>query len=559
MKFSQMQYTRPELSEVKKELTALIEAFEQSDTPDCAIDAYMSADRLMDHVGTMGAIAYIRHTIDTTDEFYDAEQSYFDEIDPLLRETQQRLERALLESPHRAELEKRFGRLMFDNIEISLKTFSPDIVADLQQENKLTTEYDKLLASAQIEFDGKTLTLAQITPYLQDPDRNVRRAACDARSAWFLERADKFDQLYDDLVKLRTKIAKKLGYDNFTQLGYYRMTRNCYDKDMVARFRDGVRRYIVPVAARLKGEQAARLGLDHLTMYDDALLYPEGNAKPFGTPAEIFDHGRKMYRELSPETGEFIDFMLENELFDVLTRPGKSGGGYCAYIPEHKSAFIFANFNGTYHDIDVLTHEAGHAFNSYVCRDYTPSPLRECTYETAEVHSMSMEFFTWPWMDGFFKDADKYRRSHLESALTFIPYGVMVDHFQHSVYENPDMSPRERNELWKELEGIYRPWLDLEDTPFFEEGRRWQYQAHIFERPFYYIDYCLAQAIALKFWVESLQDRDLAWEKYLKFVNCTGTKTFTESISECGLPDPFDSETLQAVADAATVWLNRQI
>ena len=558
MKFSQMPYTRPDIDETQRSLAALIDAFERAGTPSDATDAYMSADRFIENLGTMGALASIRHSIDTTDEFFQAEQSYFDEIEPLLQEPLKRLERALLRSPHRAALERKFGELMFKNIEISLKTFDPAIISDLQRENKLTTEYDKLLASAQIAFDGKMLTLAQISPYLENTDRNVRRTACDARSAWFSVQADKFDSLYDELVGLRTGIAKKLGYDNYIELGYYRMTRNCYDRKMVADFREGVRRHIVPVAARLKKEQAARIGVPALKVYDDALIFPEGNAKPFGTPEDIFAHGRRMYHELSPETGEFIDFMLENELFDVLTRPGKSGGGYCAYIPDYKSAFIFANFNGTSGDVDVLTHEAGHAFNAHIIRDRSPSPLRECTYETAEVHSMSMEFFTWPWMEGFFRDAGKYRRQHLGDALTFIPYGTMVDEFQHHVYENPGMTPGERNALWKELEGIYRPWLDLRDTAFFEEGRRWQYQAHIYERPFYYIDYCLAQTVALSFWSEAQKDHAAAWEKYLKFIDCSGTLTFTESIGVCGLKSPFEPEMMSTVAATAAKWLDEQ-
>jgi len=516
----------------------------------------MAADKFIGHIGTMSTLAYIRHTIDTTDEFYDGEQSYFDEADPLFRETMQRLELALAGSPHRAALEEKFGKLMLKNIEISLKAFAPAIVSDLQQENKLTTEYEKLIASAQIEFDGKTLTLSQMTPYLQNPDRAVRRAACDAKGAWFLERSDKFDGLYDELVTLRARIAEKLGLCRFTELGYLRMTRNCYDEKMVAKFREGVRRYIVPVAERLKKEQAARLGLDRLKMYDDALLYPAGNENPFGTPEEIMAHGRKIYRELSPETAAFIDFMMDNDLFDVLSRPGKAGGGYCADIPDYKSPFIFANFNGTSEDIDVLTHEAGHAFNAYVCRDRAPSPLRECTYDAAEVHSMSMEFLTWPWMDGFFKNADKYRHSHLTSSLTFIPYGVMVDEFQHRVYENPGMAAGERNKIWKELEGAYRPWLDLEDTAFFDEGRRWQDQAHIYSAPFYYIDYCLAQVVALAFWAESLEDRASAWAKYLKFTGLTGTHDFTAAIAACGLPDPFEPETLRALSAAVVKWLD---
>jgi M3 family oligoendopeptidase len=550
-----MPYERPDVDEVKRKMSGMTAAFEKAESLPEAIEAYMAADNYIGHIDTMASLASIRNSMDTTDDYYDAEKMYFDEVEPLLREMDLRFQRALLNSPHRAGLEAEFGSLMFRNIEIKLKTFDPAIIPDLQRENKLITDYDKLLASAQIAFGGKTLTLAQVTPYLEDADRDVRRAACDARSAWFMERAGMLDSLYDELVQLRDGMAKKLGFKNFIELGYCRMTRNCYNMEMVERFRKGVREHVVPLAARLKKEQAARIGVSGIKMYDDALVFAEGNAKPYGTPDEIFGHGRKMYRELSGETGEFIDFMLENELFDVLTRPGKSGGGYCCTLPDYKSAFIFANFNGTSGDIDVLTHEAGHAFNSHMLRERAPSPLRGYTSETAEVHSMGMEFFTWPWMEGFFHDAGKYRRQHLAGALTFIPSGTMVDEFQHKVYENPGLTPGGRNRIWKELEGIYRPWLDLEETPFFEEGRRWQYQLHIYELPFYYIDYCLAQTVALALWAEDREDHAGAWDKYLRFIACSGKMTFTESLEACGLPGPFEPENINALISAAGRWL----
>ncbi|MCL1787418.1 MAG: M3 family oligoendopeptidase, partial [Defluviitaleaceae bacterium] len=501
MKFPDMPYTRPQFEEVQAKLTTILENFKSAKTAEEAFAAYKESDDYSAYLFSMFAIARIRNTLDTTNVEYDAEKTYMDEVLPKLQALSQAFTQALLDSPFRKDMEAAWGDLMFKNAEIALKTFSPELIPDMQEENRLRSEYTKLIASAQIPFDGKTLTLAQMTPYFQDPSRDVRKGAADAYAKWFLSHADKFDSIFDELVKLRADMATKLGHKNFVETGYYRMQRNCYDQAMVAKFREGVQKYIVPVAKRLKEEQAARIGVDKLKMYDDQFEYPEGNAKPFGTPDQIFAHGKTMYHELSPETAEFIDFMLENELFDVLTRPGKAAGGYCATIPIYKAPFIFANFNGTAGDIDVLTHEAGHAYASYKARDIYPSALRRYSYETAEVHSMAMEFFTWPWMEGFFGDqTEKYYHSHLGSALIFIPYGTMVDEFQHHIYENPNMTPAERNALWLKLEGIYRPWLDLTDTPFYDQGRRWQAQGHIYGTPFYYIDYCLAQAISLSFW-----------------------------------------------------------
>ena len=554
-----MPYARPEFEETNEKLKSLLGEFKDAKDSDACFAAYKRIDDFIKHLYTMFTLALIRNSLDTNDEYYKKEKEYIDETQPKLLEAAQEIKLALVGSPFRKELEAEWGTLIFDKIDMELKTFKPEIIPDLQEENRLSTEYDNLIASAQIEFDGKTLTLAQLTPYHEDHDRSVREASMRARAEWFMSHSERLDSLFDELVKTRTRIAGKLGFENFVQLGYYRMQRLCYDREMVAKFREGVVSHIVPIAKRLKSEQAARIGVETIKIYDDPFGYPDGNAKPVGTTEDIFSHGKKMYSELSADTAEFMDFMLENELFDVLTRPGKSGGGYCATIDEYKSPFIFANFNGTSGDIDVLTHEAGHAFASYVTSDIYPSDLREYTYETAEVHSMSMEFLTWPWMEGFFGDqTKKYRYSHLSGSLTFIPYGTMVDEFQHHIYQKPDMTPKERNDLWGELERKYRPYLDLEGFPFYGDGRRWQAQAHIYERPFYYIDYCLAQTMALAFWAEDQKDHEKAWAKYRRFVGLAGTKTFTDLVTDAGLPSPFVPETLKTVAEAAVKWLDGQ-
>ncbi|MCL2593546.1 MAG: M3 family oligoendopeptidase [Defluviitaleaceae bacterium] len=557
MKFSQMPYERPAFEELNLKLRSFLERFKNAKTLEECFAVYKEYDEYCADFGTASSLAYIRNTMDTTNEFYDKEIEYWNMTSPKLQEIFQEFTEALLNSPFRKDMENAWGSLMFNNAEIELKTFKPEIIEDLQEENNLSTEYDKLLASAQIEFDGKTLTLAETGPYFENPDREIRKAIQEATAKWYLSNSEQLDNIFDKLVKLRTEMAKKLGYENFVELGYYRMQRNCYDKDMVAKFRKGVEEHIVPIITELKKEQAERIGVDTIKVYDSAFEYPDGNAKPTGTPDEIFAHAKKMYHELSDETAKFFDFMLENELFDVLTRPGKSGGGYCSSLPKYKSPFIFANFNGTSGDIDVLTHEVGHALASYVANDIYPSDLKSYSMETAEIHSMSMEFFTWPWMEGFFgEQTEKYYDSHLSNALTFLPYGVMVDEFQHKIYENPDMTPTERNEYWLELERKYRPWLDLEDTPFYEEGRRWQSQAHIYMDPFYYIDYALAQIIAFSFWAENQKNPKPAWDKYRRLLGFAGTKTFLELVEDAGLKTPFEPDNIKIIADAVITWLS---
>lgn len=557
MKFSEMHYERPDFEKYRNEAESIKEDFSKADSFADADAAFLRWDRLNSHVDTMMSLAYVRNTIDTTDEFYEKEVEYIDETSPLFAELGLSFTRLLVESRFRPQLEEKYGRLLFINSEIALNSFSGEIIPETQETNKLETAYQKLLASAQIEFEGEKRTIPQMQPFKESADDDVRRKAWIAEGEFYCGHGEELDTIYDKMVHLRDKMAKKLGYDNFIKLGYLQMTRNCYTPENIARFRKAVVKYIVPIADRLYRNQAKRTGMPYpLSFADAALKFRDGNPRPQGSADDIINTGRELYHELSPETAEFIDLMLENELMDVLSKKGKAGGGYCTQLADYKVPFIFSNFNGTSDDVEVITHEAGHAFAYYIARDIVPSDNQSPTLEACEIHSMTMEFFGWKKSDEFFgKDAAKFRYSHLFSALTFIPYGTMVDHFQHIVYENPDITPSQRHEIWRGLLGQYMPWLKLDGSPFYGEAKGWQRQMHIYENPFYYIDYCLAQTAALEFWVLMQESHELAWERYMKLVRMAGKQTFTELVSTAGLKSPFDSEALREVAESAQHWL----
>ena len=556
MKFSEMPYRRVEKA-VLDQISRLTERLTCASSAEEAEKIFMESEAISTEVQTMMNLCYIRSTIDTTDEFYAAEQEYNDELTPLLTEKSQEFSKALCASPFRRELEKKWGTLLFTNAELSMKGFAPELVPLLQEENTLTSQYQKLYASAKIDFDGKVLTVAQLTPYKQSADRAVRKAAYEAEGSFFDANREQFDEIYDKLVKNRTAQAKKLGYENYLELGYIRLNRNCYGPADVAQFRRQVVESMVPVVAEIKKAQAKRIGIADMKFYDDNFFYPDGNATPQGTPEELLAAGEKMYTEMSPETAEFAKLLFGNELFDVLAKPGKAPGGYCTSLPAYKVPFIFSNFNGTAGDVDVLTHEAGHAFADYVAARTIPIlDLRSPTMEGCETHSMSMEFFTAPWHRLFFKEqTEKYEVSHAEDALIFIPYGSMVDHFQELMYTHPEMTPEERNETWLKLERQYRPYLDFEDLPFYSRGAGWQRQLHIYQYPFYYVDYCLAQSMALQFWMESVKDWNAAWKKYLKFVGMGGTRTFVDLIRESGLLSPLDDGSIAKIVEPVSKWL----
>ena len=557
MKFSEMPYSRPDMEALAAATTQTLEAMKAAPNAAGQIAAYDAYEKKMQTAGTMQQIAYIRHTINTKDEFYNAENDYMDEIGPKLQELTHRVNTALLESPYRAELEKHYGALMFKNLEIAARSFSPAIVELMQEENKLVSEYQNLYASATVEFDGKTMPLPLLGPYKQDPDRAVRKAAYEADAKFFDSHREELDTLYDKLVKVRDAQAKKMGLPNYIPLGYDRMGRNCYTAKDVAAFRDQIAEDMVPIVAKVKEAQRRRIGVEKLAFYDEPISFADGNAVPEGTPDEILAAGKKMYQELSPETAEFIDFMFENELFDVLSRDGKAPGGYCTEIADYKSPFIFSNFNATAGDVDVLTHEAGHAFEAYrAFKQELPSLLHSPTIEACECHSMSMEFLTAPWHHLFFgKQTDKYELGHCEDALVFIPYGCMVDEFQHKVYENPEMTPEQRNELWLSLEKKYRPWIDFDNLPFYSRGGGWQRQLHIYEVPLYYIDYCMAQTVAFQFWNLSRENYAEAWKRYMTFVDKAGTATFAELVESDGLKVPYHAGCIKEIGESISRWL----
>ena len=560
MKFSEIPYERPDLDAAFAEMDGVVRDIEGARSADEALAAYKRFETLQDHLTTMATLTEIRNSIDTRDAFYEEEKAFFDENGPAISDRALNVYRALLASPHRAGIGEVLGAVALEKMEIDVKAQTPEVLDLMAEENALCSAYQKLYASAQIDFDGQTLTIAQLGKYKMSAERAVRKAAYEAEGAWFDAHREEFDTLYDKLVKNRTEQARRMGYENYVPLGAIRMRRIGYSIADMAAYRAQIRRDVVPVVARLKALQHARTGIADAKFYDDAFCFADGNPAPKGTPEQIMAAGKEMYHALSGETAQFIDMMFENDLFDVLAKPGKAPGGFCTSLPDYKLPFIFSNFNGTAGDVDVLTHEAGHAFADWMANAQPiPSILREPGMESCEIHSMSMEFLTGPYHELFFKeDTAKYELSHAEDAVYFLPYGTMVDEFQHRVYENPDMTPDERNALWAQLEREFRPWIDFDALPFYGRGAGWQRQLHIYLYPFYYIDYCLAQTVALQFFTAHLADKEDAWQRYMALVKRAGTLPYPGLVAAAGFESPFRDGTMKRVAETVGAWIERQ-
>jgi M3 family oligoendopeptidase len=380
-----------------------------------------------------------------------------------------------------------------------------------------------------------------------------RHAAEQVRWSWFEENRSSLDRIFHQQVELRHAMARKLGFENYIGLGYARMKRVDYTQDDVERFRAAVREDLVPLCTELRARQAKRLGVEKLMFWDEAVHDPQGNPAPRDDHDWLVARAQEMFDAMGGGLDDFFRLLRAAELTDLKNRPTKSPGGFCTSFPSVGLPFIFANFNGTKHDVEVFTHEMGHAFQAYQSREQPMVDYLWPTYESCEIHSMGLEFLTWPHMELFFgNDAERFRQIHLEQALLFIPYGVAVDHFQHLVYAWPDATPAERHAMWQQMETMYLPWRDHGDLPHVREGGAWQFQRHIYLNPFYYIDYTLAQTCALQLWARSLQDPAGTLEAYVALCRRGGEAPFQELAQSAGLVSPFQPGCLSAVIRQAS-------
>ena len=563
MKFNEMTYTRPDIGALLARCKELAAKAAAAPDGDALVRLYYEQSEAFAEYNTAANLANIHYTCDTRDAYWKAEQDFFDANGPAVTNASVEISRAFLANPHVDALTEKFGTTCVAGMKNAVLSMDDRTVELQQQFNALVSRYQQIYGGALVELDGKQLTIPQLGPYKEDLDPAVRRAAYEAEAGYFDAHRAELDELYGQIVQNLNAQARVMGYHDYSELSYVRMNRIGYGPEEIRKFRDQVANDVVPQLQKVMALRAKRTGIAHPAFTDLPILFRDGNPKPIPGYKARMDAARTMYHELSPETAEFIDFMQDNELFDVESRPGKMSGGYMTSLPSYKAPFIFANWNNTSGDVDVLTHECGHAFEGFVAeRDPAIPADLECPgMESAEIHSMAMEFLTAPWHHLLFgRDTDKYALLHAEDSFVFLAYGCEVDEFQHIMYQNPDLTPDERNAEWLKLEKKYRPWIDFDNLPFYGRGAGWQRQLHIYECPFYYIDYCLSTMAALQFFLLSLTDHKDAWERYLRLVRRAGMASYTELLETAGLKVPFEEGSIKGIAQQMTDWLeNHQV
>lgn len=544
-------YERPELDAVAAQVRQYAAACAEAADAPAMLTVLEDWNRLRSNVDTQYNVAMVRYQQNTRSEQAKAEQQFWDEAMPTMRELDVLWARALIDDRYRSEIASKYGEQLIALKECAATTFDPSIKEAVAEEARLRSRYTEVASKAEVEFRGETYSMSEVAKYFADADRQTRLESQQARDRFLAANSEELDSIYHRMVELRDQMGRQLGHDNFVPLGYKLMSRSAYGPDEVATFRQSILDHIVPLAQKVHERQRVRLGVDQLLYHDEGVFDPAGNPKPTGSPEEILASAQTMYDDLSPETGEFYRMMVDRGLFDVECRVGKAGGGFCTVFADHQVPFVFANFNGTETDIGVITHECGHAYQCWSSRELPLIEYAFPTYEAAEVHSMGMEYLTYPYMELFFAgdDAERYRRVHSEKRITTTPYTAVVDHFQHRVYEEPNMTPAQRNEMWLEMERLYMPHRNYGGLlPYLETGTLWQRQLHIYGMPFYYIDYALAEICALQIWMKSEADRDKALADYHAICRVGGKLSFTDMLELGNLRSPFDPDCMRDVA-----------
>ena len=557
--FSQLEYVRPDYDKLEAECKKMVEDIKNARTYGDIKEVLEKREKLYSSVSTMTTIAYIRNTLDTTDEFYEKEVEYINNREAEAAVAMTEVSKALIECKFTDEINAEYGPEFLVKEKREVDKFKEELVPYMQQEAKLTLRYQKIMATAQIEFDGKTLNLYGIQKYFEHPDRNVRKAAFKAYSDFYHSHEEELEQIFDELVKIRNEMGRALGYENYIPLAYMQQQRSDYGQKEVAAFREQVLKEIVPLCEELYRAQAKRIGVDKLRVYDEKFIFPDGNAIPAGDDEYLVNEARKMYHEMSLETGEFIDFMIKHELMDLKNKPNKASTGYMTFLSDYKATYVFSCFNQTIFDIQVLTHELGHAFAGYMAmREQNTLNYYSVSTDIAEIHSMAMEQFSYPYAEWFFgKDADKFRHAHLQEAITFVPFGVAVDEFQHIMYANPDLTPKERTLEWHKLEKKYMPWRDYDGDEFMERGGYWYHKLHIFLYPFYYINYTLTTMGAMELKKRYAENKEQAWKDYLALCKAGGSTNYLSLLKLANLSVPFEEGSVaKAISYAKEELLN---
>lgn len=497
---------------------------------------------------------YIRMTCDTTDEKLLGDFQFFaTEIEPKIAPINNDLNKKFIESPFTEKLDKDKYFIYTRGIKKALELFREENIPLQTQIQVEQQKYQAITGAMSVQLKGKEYTLEQASVFLKDTDRTLRQEAWEAITARRLQDKEKLDELFNLLLKLRHQVAINAGFENFRDYMFQALGRFDYTPHDCYKFHEAIEKEIVPILRDQSGFRKEALGLNELKPWDmDVDISGKPALRPFKTGQELIDKSIKCFQGLDSYIGERLEIMKANGFFDVESRKGKAPGGYNYPLAESGAPFIFMNSAGTFRDLTTMVHEGGHAVHTFISSTLELNDFKHLPSEVAELASMSMELISMDKWDVFFdnpEDLKRAKKDQLKDVLKTLPWVAVVDQFQHWIYTNPEHTTNERAEAWKRIfEPFGNNFTDWSEHPEALENL-WQKQLHIFEVPFYYVEYGIAQLGAIAVWKNYKNDPAKGLKDYLEALKLGYTKTIKEIYETAGIEFNFSVSYVKELAE----------
>ncbi len=529
-----------------------------NDTPEKLNQWLLDCSELAACIDEVGTDRYVKMTCQTDDEARKAAYlDYVENIEPKCKPKWHELDKRFVSSPAVQVLPGERFEVLTRSVRNQVELYREENVALEVEEAKLQQKFQETSAAMTVEYEGREQTLQQLSIYLERTDRAVRQQVWELSSARRLQDADVLEGIFDGLFKLRHQIAGNAGFDDFRGYAFRAKERFDYTPEDCLAFHDAIEKTCVPL---MRGEADARkrkLGVEVLRPWDLAVdVKGRAPLRPFESPEELVQKCVSVFDRLHPDFGAQFREMVRQGRLDLESRKGKAPGGYQSTYQETRQPFIFMNAVGMHRDVRTLIHEGGHAFHTLACRHDPLVTYRRSPLEFAEVASMGMEMLAYEHFDVFYsaEELARARRNQLEGVISVLPWVATIDAFQHWMYTKPGHSREERRAYWVELQARFG---GLEDYSGYEEAlaRGWQKQLHLFEVPFYYIEYAIAQLGALQLWRNARENRGRAIELYRRALALGGSRPLPELFESAGIRFDFTTETLGPLMEAVQAEL----
>ena len=552
-----LKYIKPDMDRIITSYEKLLTDLNKAKTIDKQLNIIEKINEIRDDFFSMEWLSCINYFLNVTDKYFIEQEAFFAKNKPIMENLKLKYYQALLASPFKEELKEKIGNKVFQIADLEVRLLSNETNEQVASEKKLTNKYSDLTTSIKVNFDNQEMSLTKLNKYIVSDDQKVRIDANNIKKEALLVKEQEIDKILSDLIEVRTSLAHKLGFNSYTEVGYIKMRRLGYDVNDITKFRQNIAKYVVPFVLKLKEKQRQELGVEKLKYYDNPILFKDGNPVPLGDSKFLVNQALKMYKKISPEIYNTFKMMVDKELMDLDIKPNKFNIGITTYIPKYQVPIFISNFNNTSYDVCVLIHEFGHSFQLFSSRHLKYYENWWPTFDTCEIHSQGMELLTLPYMNYFFDTPQKYVYEKLFTTCSDFCFQCLVDEFQHEIYDHPNWTNFERKKCWQKLDKIYRPWMDYSDNEYLNNGNGYQLISHIFQNPFYYIDYALSNSVALQLYLLSLDNVNKGWDKYIQLCKLGGKYTFLEIINKNNLKSPFDDNYFKEIVEKFNDYLNK--